>query len=165
MKEEEMRSKWTGLIMSLGLILTAGLTPTGLAADLKPTEGWTLHIDAKRHFPSQPDLVAHHYGKDVSGGLIECPIYDSDRPDAKLVGVEVIVSPKTYQTFSAAEKARWHAHKTEIPKVSATLPDLSPEEAAKVVKKIEGTDGKVYLLWDPGKGQPAVGQPSLSILK
>jgi hypothetical protein len=92
-------------------------------------------------------------------------IYDSDRPDATLVGVEVMVSPETDQTFSAAEKARWHAHKTEIPKVAAMLPDLSPEEAAKVVKKMEGTDGKVYLLWDPGKGQPAVGQPSLSILK
>jgi hypothetical protein len=77
----------------------------------------------------------------------------------------VIVSPETYKTFSAAEKARWHYHKAEMPKVSATLPDLSPEEAAKVVKEIEGTYGKVYLLWDPGKGQPAVGQPSLSILK
>ena len=42
---------------------------------------------------------------------------------------------------------------------------LSPEEAAQVVKKLEGTYGKVYLLWDPGKGQPAVGQPRLSILK
>jgi Protein of unknown function (DUF1264) len=165
MEEEEMRSRWIGLIMSLVLLLTAGLTRTVLAADLKPTEGWTLHIDAKRHFPSKPDFVAHHYCKEVSGGLIECQIYDSDRPDAKLVGVEVIVSPETYQTFSAAEKRRWHAHKTEIPKVSATLPDLSPEEAAKVVKKIEGTYGKVYLLWDPGKGQPAVGQPTLSILK
>jgi hypothetical protein len=77
----------------------------------------------------------------------------------------VIVSPETYKAFSAAEKARWHYHKTEIPKVSATLPDLSPEEAARVVKKIEGTYGKVYLLWDAGKGRPAEGQPSLSILK
>ena len=167
-EEDEMRSRWTPLIMSLLLILTAGLLlakPAALAADLKPTEGWTLHIDAQRHFPSKPDLIAHHYCKEVSGGLTECQIYDSDRPDAKLVGVEVIVSPQTYQTFSAAEKRRWHYHKTEIPKVSATLPDLSPEEAAKVVKKIEGTYGKVYLLRDPGKGQPAVGQPTLSILK
>jgi hypothetical protein len=165
MEEEEVRSTWTCLIMSLGLILTAGLTPTVLAADLKPTDGWTLHIDAKRHFPSKPNLLAHHYWKDVSGGLTECQIYDSGGPDAKPVGVEVMVSPETYKTFSAAEKARWHAHKTEIPKVSATLPDLSPEEAAQVVNKIEGTYGKVYLPWDPGKGQPAVGQPSLSILK
>jgi Protein of unknown function (DUF1264) len=167
-EKEEMRPSYAPIIMSLMFILTASLMlamPAVLAADLKPTEGWTLHIDAKRHFPSKPNLLAHHYCKEVSGGLTECQIYDSDSPDAKLVGVEVIVSPETYKTFSAAEKARWHYHKTEIPKVSATLPDLSPEEAAKVVKEIEGTYGKVYLLWDPGKGQPAVGQPSLSILK
>jgi Protein of unknown function (DUF1264) len=167
-EKEEMRPSLGPIIISLMVILTASrmlAMPAVLATDLKPTEGWTLHIDAKRHFPSKPNLLAHHYCKEVSGGLTECQIYDSDRPDAKLVGVEVIVSPETYQTFSAAEKARWHYHKTEIPKVSATLPDLSPEEAAKVVKKIEGTYGKVYLLWDPGKGQPAVGQPSLSILK
>ncbi len=167
-EKEEMRPSLGPIIISLMVILTASrmlAMPAVLATDLKPTEGWTLHIDAKRHFPSKPNLLAHHYCKEVSGGLTECQIYDSDRPDAKLVGVEVIVSPETYQTFSAAEKARWHYHKTEIPKVSATLPDLSPEEAAKVVKKLEGTYGKVYLLWDPGKGQPAVGQPSLSILK
>ncbi len=167
-EKEEMRPSLGPIIISLMVILTASrmlAMPAVLATDLKPTEGWTLHIDAKRHFPSKPNLLAHHYCKEVSGGLTECQIYDSDRPDAKLVGVEVIVSPETYKTFSAAEKARWHYHKTEIPKVSATLPDLSPEEAAKVVKKLEGTYGKVYLLWDPGKGQPAVGQPSLSILK
>ena len=166
-EKEAMRPSYAP-IMSLIFILTASLMlamPAVLAADLKPTEGWTLHIDAKRHFPSKPNLLAHHYCKEVSGGLTECQIYDSDSPDAKLVGVEVIVSPETYKTFSAAEKARWHYHKTEIPKVSATLPDLSPAEAAKVVREIEGTYGKVYLLWEPGKGQPAVGQPSLNILK
>ena len=140
-----MRSRWTCLIMIHGLIFTAGLTPTVLAAAPKPTEGWTLHIDARRHFPSQPALVAHHYCKDVSGGLIACQICDSDRPDATLVGVEVMVGPETYKTFSAAEKARWHAHKAEIPNVSAARPDLSPEEAAQVVKKMAGTYGKVYV--------------------
>jgi Protein of unknown function (DUF1264) len=151
--------------MSLGLILTAGLTPTVLAPDPKPTDGWTLHIEARRHFPRQPDLVAPHYCQEVSGGLIACQICDSDRPDATLVGVEVMVSPETYQTISAAEKARWHAHKTEIPTVAAARPDLSPEEATQVAKKMEGTYGKVSWRWDPGKGPPAGGQPRLSILQ
>ena len=109
-EKEEMRPSYAPIIMSLMFILTASLMlvmPAVLAADLKPTEGWTLHIDAKRHFPSKPNLLAHHYCKEVSGGLTECQIYDSDSPDAKLVAVEVIVSPETYKTFSAAEKARW----------------------------------------------------------
>ncbi len=61
-------------------------------------------------------MVAHHYCKPVSGGLIECQLYDSDATDAKLVGVEVIVDAATYNGFTAAEKAQWHYHKTEIPK-------------------------------------------------
>jgi hypothetical protein len=167
-EKEEMRPGLAPIIMSLLFILTASLMfalLAVLAADLKPMDGWTLHIDAKRHFPRKPNLLAHHCCKDVSGGLTECQLYDSDSADAKLVGVEVIMSPETHKTFSPAEKARWHYHEPEMPKVTATLPDFSPEEAAKVVKKLEGTYGKVYLLWDPGTGQPAVGQPSLGILK
>ncbi len=77
----------------------------------------------------------------------------------------MLVSEATYKGFSKNEKAMWHCHKTEIPKVSATLPDLSPDEAAKVVKDIESTYGKIYLLWDPGKTELPVGRPSVTVLK
>ncbi|HLB71757.1 MAG TPA: DUF1264 domain-containing protein [Candidatus Methanoperedens sp.] len=130
----------------------------------KPGEGWTLHIDAKRHISSNPDMIVHHYCKTVAGGLIECQLYDSDKPDARLIGVEAIVSAETYNTFNADEKALWHYHKTEIPKVEATLPDLSPEEAARVVKSLEETYGKVYILWDPGRSNNPVGKPEINIL-
>ncbi len=76
----------------------------------------------------------------------------------------MIVTPDVHAKFSAAEKKLWHYHKEEIPKVSATLPDLSPEEAAKVVKSIEDTYGKIYLLWDPAKRSSPTGQPSVTVL-
>ncbi|HEY6873141.1 MAG TPA: DUF1264 domain-containing protein [Geobacteraceae bacterium] len=129
----------------------------------KPTEGWTLHIDAKRHFPNLPEMVAHHYCKAVSGGLTECQIYDSDKPDARLVAVEVIVDKETWKKFPEKEKALWHYHKFEIPRVDATLHDVSFEEAAKIVKSLEETYGKVYILWDPAKSEP-MGKPRVSIL-
>ena len=66
----------------------------------KPSDGWTLHIDAKKHFSASPDAIAHHWCKPVSGGLTECQLYDSDAADAKLVGVEVIVDSATYNKFS-----------------------------------------------------------------
>ncbi len=131
---------------------------------MKPNDGWTLHIDAKKHFPKMPDLIAHHYCKNVSEGLIECQLYDSDKPDARLVGVEVVVSAEIYKTFSKAEKALWHYHKTEIPKVEAKLPEHSPEEEAKILKSMEETYGKVYILWNPGKSKLPTGKPSVSIL-
>ena len=129
----------------------------------KPTEGWTLHVDAKRHIPKMPDMIAHHYCKPVSGGLTECQLYDSDKPDARLIGVEVIVDKETWKKFPKKEKALWHHHKTEIPKVDAVLPDVSPEESAKILKSMEETYGKVYLLWDPAKKEP-LGKPQVSVL-
>ncbi len=137
---------------------------------MKPSDGWTLHIDAKRHIPNMPDMVVHHYCKQVSGGLTECQLYDSDKPDARLIGVEMVVDPATYNNFSKKEKALWHYHRTEIPKVDAVLPDVSPEEAAKTLKSMEESYGKVYILYslEPGKERSAGGQafhidPALSL--
>jgi len=134
------------------------------AGNPKPSEGWTLHIDALLHYPGKPSMVAHHYCKPVSG-LIECQLYDSDAPDARLVGIETIVDAATYAKFPEAEKKLWHYHKTEIAKVSATLPDLSPEEADKVVKSILETYGKIYLVWDPGRQSMPTGYPTVTVLK
>jgi len=153
------------LFATIGLALALGMAaPTAWAAGPKPAEGFTLHIDAKLHFPGQPDMIAHHYCKGVAGGMTECLLFDSDDPDAHLVGAEVIVGPDVYAKFSAAEKMLWHYHKEEIPKVSATLPDLSADEAAKVVKSIEETYGKIYLLWDPSQGSDPTGPPSVTVL-
>jgi len=67
----------------------------------------------------------------------------------RLVAVETIVQPGTYKGFSSDEQAKWHYHKTEIPKVDAKTPDMTQAEAAKLVAQLSPTYGKVYVLWDP----------------
>ncbi len=159
-------------LFSLPIILSALALCLGTAASaekdspsaMKPSDGWTLHIDAKQHMPKMPDMVIHHYCKPVSGGLIECQLYDSDKSDARLIGVEMVVDAATYNKFNKKEKALWHYHKTEIPKVDAVLPDLSAEEAAKTLKSLENTYGKVYILWNPAKNESPVGKPVISVL-
>ena len=140
--------------------------PVAQAASTNPSTGWTLHIDAQKHFgDSHPTEIAHHWCKQVSGGLTECQIYDSDAPDARLVEVETIVSPAVYKSFSASEQALWHYHKTEIPKVNATLPDMTPDEAAKTVAAITETYGKVWMLWDPMSDTNPTGSPTVIVLR
>jgi len=135
-------------------------------AKAKPADGWSLHIDAQMHFPGKPDMIAHHYCKaGLAGGLSQCQLYDSDAPDARMAGVEVVVAADVWKKLGPAERARWHYHKTEVPKVKPTLPDLSAEEAAKVAKSLEETYGKIYVLWDPAHGSLPTGRPSLTILK
>lgn len=152
-----------------GLMMPRFSSNAGAAtpASAGPSQGWNLHIDAEKHFgDAHPTEIAHHWCKSVGNGLTECQIYNSDAPDAQLVAVETIVGPAAYKSFSAQEQAMWHYHKTEIAKVNATLPGMSPEEAKKTVAAISDTYGKVWVLYDPmaTNGMPT-GQPTVTVLK
>jgi len=141
-------------------------SPAIAATGTSPSSGWTIHIDAEKHFgDAHPKEIAHHWCKPVAGGMIECQIYDSDAPNAHLVAVETIVGPKVYATFTADEKAMWHYHKDQIPKVNATLPDMTPAQAAKMVAMINPTYGKIWLLWDPMANANPIGMPTVTVLK
>lgn len=137
---------------------------TARAAGVSPAAGWTIHVDALKHFKNHPDEVAHHWCRALSGGSLECQIYASDTADAPMVATEMVVPPATYQSFPASEKQYWHYHKDEIPKVSATLPDMSPADAKATLAKMMDTYGKVYILWDPMDSPMPLGEPYVNIL-
>ena len=163
------KSVLIGVLVGLLAGYAAGRQPAAIAgetmpADSSPATGFTLHIDAKRHFPGNPNFIAHHWCR-PAGGITECQLYDSDNPNARLVGVEVVVPTATWKTYSQSERALWHYHRVEIPKVSATLPGMSPEQAKKVVASLLETYGKIYLLWDPSKLNQPMGQPWVYVLK
>ncbi|MBI2611742.1 DUF1264 domain-containing protein [Candidatus Gottesmanbacteria bacterium] len=176
---EQNKWMWLGGALLAGLVIgyiARGVTtlspttqnpePTPMTqAENLPHSGFTLHIDAEKHFPADEKKIAHHWCKQVKGGMFECQLYDSDDKDARLVGVETVVDTKTWQAFDADEQGLWHYHKEEIPKINAKLPDLSEEEAAKVVQMLNETYGKVYLLWDPAQSDLPIGQPSITILE
>lgn len=136
------------------------------AASINPSQGYNIHVDAEKHFgDAHPTEVAHHWCKNVAGGMIECQIYQSDTADAHLIAVETIVPKNTWQGLPAQEKALWHYHREEIPKVNAKTPDMTPDESKKLVDSLNETYGKVYVLWDPmSTNNMPMGQPAVSIL-
>lgn len=142
--------------------------PAAAAAASMPSSGWTLHIDAQKHFGAgHPTQIAHHWCKGgLAGGLTECQIYDSDAPNARLVEIETIVPTAVWRTFPKSEQALWHYHRVEIPLVHATLPGMPPAQQKKVVASMLETYGKIWELWNPldtASGWPT-GKPSIVIL-
>jgi uncharacterized protein DUF1264 len=134
-------------------------------ATMGPSAGYTLHIDADYHFgDAHPSEIAHHWCKNISPNLIECQLYDSDGPGARLVGVETIVPAAVWKTLPASEQALWHYHKVELQKIHATLPDTPKDKQAAIIASIKPTYGKVYILWDPMTNKEPVGQPSVTVL-
>lgn len=75
-------------------------------------------------------LEAHHYCTHLTHEFHQCIIYDSDQPNAKLIGIEYIVSEKVstvqladaradrtkqiFDSLPAEEKRYWHSHKYEV---------------------------------------------------
>ncbi len=154
-------------LLAVGVIVIAShhASPAQAAMHPVPTGGYTLHIDADKHFgDAHPNEIAHHWCKSVSSSLIECLLYDSDAPTARLVGVETIVPASVWKTFSAAEQAMWHYHATELKKIHATLPDTPKDQQAKIIAMIKPTYGKVYILWDPLTSKAPIGQPTVVVL-
>jgi len=154
---------------SLGLVLSrVAVKPAAASVPASPAAGWTLHIDALKHFGvGHPSQVAHHWCKALAGGLLECQIYDSDAATARLIEIETIVPTGVWKTFTKSEQALWHYHRVEIPKVSATLPGMPPAQQKKVVASMLETYGKLWMLWNPldTSGGWPTGKPSIIVLK
>jgi hypothetical protein len=68
-----------------------------------------------------------------------------------------------YTGLPEEEKKYWHYHKTELPEVHATTPDMTADEAAEVMPILNETYGKVVYFWQLGDELP-IGQPKAIII-
>ncbi len=64
---------------------------------------------------------------------------DQDKP----IGFEYIITVEQYNELPEKEKKYWHYHKTEFPRAEVRLPDLTKEEAEKLMPVLNETYGKV----------------------
>ncbi len=59
-------------------------------------------------------VEAHHYCTHYNQDMRQCAIFDSPEADARLIGVEYIISEKLFNTLSDEEKKLWHSHDYEV---------------------------------------------------
>ncbi len=98
--------------------------------------------------------VAYHFCKEVNGDLNQCVLYDGTGPDAKLIGVEYLVSDAVYQKMPAEEKAYWHDHKYEVDAGYLKSLTQTGEEEKQTLAKVRTLWGKVYHTWVSGSDYP-----------
>lgn len=101
----------------------------------------------------------------------QCLIYDTPEPNARLIGVEYMISGTLYKTLDAEERKLWHSHVFEVKSGMLILP--GPEglpqgvwEAAetKEMEQVVGLYGKTYHFWQVDRGDKLpLGQPQLMI--
>ncbi|KAH8107129.1 DUF1264-domain-containing protein [Cristinia sonorae] len=97
---------------------------------------------------------AHHFCMCRSKDFHQCIIYDSEQPDARLIGIEYIVSEKVFKDLSEDEKRYWHSHKYEVEsgllqlRTKALVPAVAVDTAEQpAMLELQQTYGKTIHTW------------------
>ncbi|HUY31979.1 MAG TPA: DUF1264 domain-containing protein [Pirellulales bacterium] len=98
--------------------------------------------------------VAYHYCKTVHPDLNQCVLYDGTGPDARLIGIEYLVSDAVYQKMPEEEKIYWHDHKFEVDEGLLKSLTQSGDEQRQTLAQVRTMWGKVYHTWVDGKTYP-----------
>lgn len=117
--------------------------------DKPPIDALNAYLDGF-HFYSgniKGQMEAHHYCAIINEEVIQCVIYDGNLKDAKLMGVEYIVSGKLFQTLPPAEKALWHSHVHEVKSGQLIAPGIPAVAEKALMQKLVGTYGKTWHTW------------------
>jgi hypothetical protein len=110
----------------------------------------------------QDQMEAHHYCAILNEDVIQCVIYDGNVKDARIMGVEYIVSDKLFARLPAAEKTLWHSHVHEVKSGQLIAPGIPEVAEDALMEKLVHTYGKTWHTWhtDLDKELP-VGVPQL----
>jgi len=94
-----------------------------------------------------------------STDIRQCLIYDTALPNARLIGVEYMISAAVYKTLDAEERRLWHSHVFEVKSGMLIMPGPNglPTgiwEAAetKEMEQVVGLYGKTYHFWQVDRG-------------
>ena len=117
--------------------------------DKPPIDALNAYLDGFHFYNGnmKSQMEAHHYCAIVNEEVIQCVIYDGNLKDAKLMGVEYIVSGKLYQSLPAAEKALWHSHVHEVKSGQLIAPGIPAVAEKALMQKLIGTYGKTWHTW------------------
>lgn len=106
-------------------------------------------------------MEAHHYCSQVNEDLIQCAIFDDNSRDARLIGVEYIVSERLFHSLPRAEKDLWHSHHYETSSGSLVAPGLPLAVETELMRKLSSTYGKTWHTWDTHHHPLPLGIPAL----
>lgn len=139
-------------------------TGAALLQDRPPIEAINAYLDGFHFYNGKMDvqMEAHHYCSILNEDVIQCTIYDGNVKDAKLMGVEYIISKKLFAGLPEQEKALWHSHVQEVKSGQLIAPGIPEMAEHALMEKLITTYGKTWHTWhtDLDKDLPR-GMPQL----
>lgn len=127
-------------------VLDAG---AAVLQDKPPIDALNAYLDGFHFYNGDmaAQMEAHHYCSVLNEDVIQCVIFDGSVREAKIMGVEYIVSAELFAGLSEDEKALWHSHVHEVKSGTLVAPGLPEAAEHALMENLVGTYGKTWHTW------------------
>ncbi len=107
-------------------------------------------------------LRAEHYCSHLNEDVLQCVIYDSEGKNARLIGIEYIISEALFKQLPEEEKKLWHSHRYEVMSGQLVAPGIPAVAERELMQKLVTTYGKTWHTWQVDRGDKLpLGLPKL----
>lgn len=156
----EDHKTWSTRALQWGAKVIQGHTPVNLM---------DIYLNGFHPMKESPQhqMEAHHYCHQLSEDFAQCVLFDGNGREARLNGVEYIISAALFERLPADEKRYWHPHNGEILSGQLVAPGLPDWAEKELMKRKINSYGKTWHVWGTGvwgmKADPLpYGEPMLA---
>ncbi|KAL8970284.1 MAG: hypothetical protein Q9183_001600 [Haloplaca sp. 2 TL-2023] len=146
-------------------------TGASMVQNFAPVKSICAHLNAFHVYADEPHrcVEANHYCTHLNEDVRQCLIYDTPLPNARLIGVEYMISATLYKTLDATERKLWHSHVFEVKSGMLIMPgpnglptDIWETAETTEMEDVVGLYGKTYHFWQVDRGDKLpLGEPVL----
>jgi hypothetical protein len=117
--------------------------------DKTPVKRFNVYLDGFHFYNGNMNaqMEAHHYVSQLNEDLHQAVIFDGNGPDAKIMGIEYIISERLFKTLPEEEKHLWHSHQYEVKSGALVAPGIPDVAEHELMKKLVSTYGKTIHTW------------------
>jgi hypothetical protein len=102
-----------------------------------------------------------HYCTALGDGVFQCILYDSPEKNAKLIGVEYVISEQKFGQLPQNEAKLWHPHRKEIDDGLLTIHNVTKNCEETLLKALYSSWGKTWHTWPDVSTEVPLGKPIL----
>ncbi|NEA48993.1 OBAP family protein [Streptomyces sp. SID10815] len=92
-------------------------------------------------------VEASHFCIHLRHDLHQCVIFDRNAPDARLIGIEYIITEERFRALPEDEKRLWHSHHYEVKSGILTAPGIPDLAEHAYFQDLVTTYGKTFHTW------------------
>ena len=135
-----------------------------LLQDKSPLKTFNAYLDGFHFYNGNiaAQMEAHHYVSRLNEDVHQAIIFDGNDKDAKIMGVEYIVSERLFKTLDDEEKKLWHSHHHEVKSGTLIAPGIPDVAEHELMEQLVSTYGKTIHTWHTDQQHPLpIGSPMI----